>query len=89
VFADMKQQAVQATTELIIARRPDVILELRADRLTAEEHARELATWTQLSSVPAVRNRRVRIIADPRVVIPGPRVGEGVRVLAGAIHARQ
>ena len=42
VFADLKQQAVQATTELIIARRPDVILELRADPLDAGQLAREV-----------------------------------------------
>ena len=89
IFADQKQQAVQATTELIIARRPDVILELRAEPLTPDALARELATWRQLSSVPAVRNGRVHLIADPRVVIPGPRVGEGARVLAGVIHPRR
>ena len=86
IFADLKQQAVQATAELIIARRPEVILELRAEPLTPDQQARELATWKQLSSVPAVRDGRVHIIADPRVVVPGPRVGEGVALLAGAIH---
>jgi iron complex transport system substrate-binding protein len=86
VFADLKQQAVQATAELIIARRPEVILELRAEPLTPDQQARELAAWKQLSSVPAVRDGRVHIIADPRVVVPGPRVGEGVALLAGAIH---
>ena len=89
VFADLKQQAVQATAELIIARGPEVILELRAEPLSPERHGRELATWSQLSSVPAVRNRRVHIIADPRVVIPGPRVGEGAGVLADAIHPQR
>jgi iron complex transport system substrate-binding protein len=86
IFADLKQQAVQATAELIIARRPEVILELRAEPLTPDQQARELAAWKQLSSVPAVRDGRVHIIADPRVVVPGPRVGEGVALLAGAIH---
>jgi iron complex transport system substrate-binding protein len=89
VFADLKQQAVQATAELIIARRPEVILELRAEPLRPDRQARELATWKQLSSVPAVRDGRVHIIADPRVVVPGPRVGEGVALLADALHGRR
>ena len=89
VFADLKQQAVQATAELIIARRPDVILELRAEPLTPDQQAKELATWKPLSSVPAARDGRVHIIADPRVVVPGPRVGEGVALLADAIHGRR
>jgi len=86
VFADLKQQAVQATTELIISRRPDVILELRAEPLTWEQQAKELASWKPLSSVPAVRSGRIHIIADPRVVIPGPRVAEGVEVIAGVLR---
>ena len=86
VFADLQQEAVQATTELIIARRPEVILELRAEPLTAEQQARELAAWKPLSSVPAVRNGRIHIIADPRTVIPGPRVGEGADLVARVLH---
>jgi iron complex transport system substrate-binding protein len=88
VFADVKQQAVQATTELIIARQPEVILELRANPLTKANEQKELATWSRLASVPAVRNRRVHIIADPRTVVPGPRVGEGVELIADVLHGR-
>ena len=86
IFADLKQQAVQATTELIIARRPDVIIELRADPLAPEQLTREVGAWKQLSSVPAVRNGRVHIIADLRTVVPGPRVAEGVDVIARVLH---
>lgn len=85
VFADMKREAVQATTELILARRPEIILELRADPIGPDEEKKELAVWRQLASVPAVANRRVHIIADPRTVIPGPRVVEGIEVIAAAI----
>ena len=48
VFADMKQQSVQATTELILARRPEVILELRAGDMPAEQQRREIAVWQAL-----------------------------------------
>jgi iron complex transport system substrate-binding protein len=86
IFADIKQQAVQATTELIIARRPDVILEVRAEPLPRDQQVKEVASWTPLSSVPAVRGRRIHIIADPRTVIPGPRVAEGAAVIARVLH---
>ena len=88
IFADMNRQAVQATTELILARRPEVILELRADPMTPDEEGKELAVWQQLASVPAVANRRVYIITDPRTVIPGPRVVEGIEALAARIRPR-
>ena len=35
VFADVKRQSVQATTELILARKPEVILEMRGRRQRA------------------------------------------------------
>ncbi len=86
VFADLQQEAVQATTEQIIARRPEVIIELRAEPLTPADAAKERSIWNTLASVPAVRNNRIHIITDRRTVIPGPRVAEGVEVIAAAIH---
>jgi ABC-type Fe3+-hydroxamate transport system substrate-binding protein len=82
VFADVRQEAVQATAELIIARRPEVILELRADAIDEQVKSRELQVWETLASVPAVRRHHVRILADARTIIPGPRVAEGVEVIA-------
>ena len=88
VFADVQREAVQATTELILTRRPDVILELRADPMTPEEERKEAATWDQLAALPAVRAKRVHIITDPRTVIPGPRVVEGVETIADRLHRK-
>ena len=86
VLADVERESMQATTELILARRPDVILELRGTSATAQEIASMRADWSSLKSVPAVANNRVYIIADERVVVPGPRVAEGTELLARAIH---
>lgn len=88
VFADVGREAVQATTEQILSRRPDLILELRADPLTEAEVRQEIATWSQLQGVPAVRSQRVYIISDPRTVVPGPRVAEGVEAIAAVLHPR-
>jgi len=86
VFADVKQQAVQATTELILARRPQVILELRGDPLDAATRGREIATWNTLSSLPAVRTGRVYFIDQQKTVVPGPRVAEAVELIAATLH---
>lgn len=86
VFGDTKREAVQATSELILARAPEVILELRGDPIDAATQAKELQTWSALASVPAVRHKRVHLIADARTVIPGPRVADGVELLASVIH---
>ena len=88
VFADLQQEAVQATTELVIARRPDVIIELRAEPLPRGQEAKERAVWNSLASVPAVRNNRVHLVTDRRTVIPGPRVAEGVEVMFRVLHRK-
>lgn len=86
VFADVKRESVQATTELILARKPEVILEIRAGAAEAGPIASEIAVWRTLASVPAVRNGRVQFIVDQRTVVPGPRIAEGTELLARALH---
>jgi ABC-type Fe3+-hydroxamate transport system substrate-binding protein len=88
VFADVKQQAVQASTEQILARRPEVILETRAvnSAWPSGERESELNVWNAVGSIPAVRNHRVLFLFDDRIVIPGPRVVEGTTAMAKALH---
>jgi iron complex transport system substrate-binding protein len=86
VFADVKKQSVQATSELVLARRPDVIVELRSGPLTQLQKEREISVWNSLPAVPAVRESRVIILNDPRTVVPGPRVAEGTELIARALH---
>ena len=86
VFADAKREAIQATTELIIARAPEMILELRAEPMDREAKEKEVRTWSSLVSVPAVRSGKVRILDDSRTVVPGPRVAEGIELIAAALR---
>jgi len=86
VFADVKRESVQATTELILARQPDIILEVRTDSGESASLPRDMTAWQALPSVPAVRNDGVRLVVDSRMVVPGPRVAEAVELLARALH---
>jgi iron complex transport system substrate-binding protein len=86
VFADVRRQSVQATAEIVLARQPDVILELRGADLPSDQRRKELGVWQALSAVRAVQSGRVIFIADQRTVVPGPRVAEGTRLLARALH---
>jgi iron complex transport system substrate-binding protein len=88
VFADVKTEAVQASTEQIISRRPDVILEVRAvnEAFPTGDREAERRVWTAVGSVPAVRDGRVTFLFDDRIVVPGPRIAEGTRELAKALH---
>jgi iron complex transport system substrate-binding protein len=86
VFADVKRQSVQASSELILARRPEVIVELRAGDVPEAQRQKEIESWANLTALPAVRSGRVYFITDPRTVVPGPRVAEGAEIIARALH---
>jgi iron complex transport system substrate-binding protein len=88
VFADVKLQSVQASTEQILAKHPDVVLELRGTNsaFPSGDRQAELNVWNALASVPAVRNHRVMFLFDDRTVVPGPRVFEGTLAIAKALH---
>jgi iron complex transport system substrate-binding protein len=88
VFSDVDREAVQATSETILARRPEVIIELRTTALTAPRaEAIERTAWSALSAVPAVRDGRVHLLSGDDLVVPGPRVAGAVERLARALHA--
>lgn len=86
VFSDVQKQAVQATVELILSRRPDVVLELRADPMDESTRRKEIGTWGSLTSVPAVRNSRVYLLDRQMTVVPGPRVAEAIELIARTLH---
>jgi iron complex transport system substrate-binding protein len=74
VFSDAPALYPQVSLEEVVARAPDVILELRSEAVTPEVAAALVKDWQQLPNVPAVRNGRVTVIADDYVAIPGPRL---------------
>ena len=87
VFADIQAESVQASSELILARAPEVILELRAENIpSAEEMPTEVNSWRTLSSIPAVRNNRLYFLPGRWYVVPGPRVAESAEAIAALIH---
>jgi iron complex transport system substrate-binding protein len=82
VFSDVKRESVQASTELILTRAPDVIVELRAD----DESAPDLKAWQAMPSVPAVKNHRIVVLTGSDMVTAGPRIGQAALRLAKALH---
>lgn len=86
VFSDVQKQAVQATVELILSRRPDVVLELRADPMDESTRRKEIGTWGALSSLPAARNARVYLLDRQVTVVPGPRIADAIELIARTLH---
>jgi iron complex transport system substrate-binding protein len=86
VFGDVPRKAVQATSEQILSRLPEVILELRAEPPPPDGRRREMEAWQALPALPAVRSGRVYILGDPRTVVPGPRIAEAIELIARTLH---
>jgi iron complex transport system substrate-binding protein len=87
VFADVQAESVQASSEMVLSRSPDVIIEIRSrDIPSAEERDREMDAWKTLASLPAVRAGRLYLLAGKSINVPGPLVAEGVERIARALQ---
>ena len=87
VLADIAKPAVQMSTEMVLARAPDVIIELHYGQPWPAARAdAERRVWSVLPSVPAVRSSRVHLLAGDEFVVPGPRVTLAAERLARALH---
>jgi len=73
--------------EQVVASAPDVILEPSmggGDLAASREQARQY--WSALPSIPAVRDGRVYVMDGDKVSRLGPRLPEGVRLVAEVIR---
>jgi len=87
IYKDTSQAYLEASKETIVVRGPEVIIEFHAgERLSQEEKARYVADWDQLSSIPAVKARRVHIVTEAYSLRPGPRVAQTARIIAKVLH---
>ena len=89
VFADVRREAVSVSNEMLLSRAPEAVIDLHygasepADRARAQK---ELAVWQTVSSVPAVRLKRVLPLYGDQFVVPGPRIAQAAEEMARALH---
>lgn len=87
VLADVKQAAVAMSSEMVLARAPDAIVELHyGSQWTTAQLETERRAWSALPAVPAVRSNRVYLVAGDEFVVPGPRVALVAERLARTLH---
>jgi len=90
IFNDAKPSYAKISAEEILARSPQVILDMgdMSDPTgVTEEHKREVVQlWGRYPNVAAVRDKRVHAIASDIFVVPGPRVIELARAFAHLLH---
>ena len=87
VLGDMNRQSVQMSAEMILARAPDVIIELRyGDSLKRDSLEAERRVWNVLPAVPAVKSNRVYLLGGDEFVVPGPRIVIAAEQFARSLH---
>lgn len=87
VFGGIQREGLQATSEMILAAAPNVVIELRYGReVTAADAEHDRAAWSALSAVPAVRSGRVHVLVGDELVVPGPRVADTAERMARLLH---
>ena len=87
VLGDLNKQSVDMSTEMILTRAPEVIIELHYGASLARERLdAERLVWNALASVPAVKNNRVHLLVGDEFVVPGPRIVLAAERFAKTLH---
>lgn len=68
--------------EYVVAKAPQIIIEAGMGSDTAAPAGH----WSDLKSIPAVKERRVYTYNSDKILRPGPRIGDGLEELARLIH---
>jgi iron complex transport system substrate-binding protein len=76
VFAETAAAYPQVGVEAVLARRPEVILEILYQEVLPDSPlaAALREDWRPLGDVPAVRDGRIEILGGSHLVVPGPRL---------------
>lgn len=90
VFADTLAPYSKVTLEEMLARNPEVIVDMgemaQTVRVTEQARRAVVALWGRYPSLAAVKKKRVFAVASDIFVVPGPRVVEAAREFARMFH---
>ncbi|MDX1630433.1 MAG: helical backbone metal receptor [Thermoanaerobaculia bacterium] len=73
-LADTALSYPQVNLEELLARNPDLIVELQGREISPEIRSRLRADWDRLSSLRAVRKDAIHVLAADYALVPGPRL---------------
>ncbi|MCG6962002.1 MAG: helical backbone metal receptor [Acidobacteria bacterium] len=88
LFHDAPRRYFTPSLETVVERRPQLILELRpgaGDAGSLERQARK--EWGKVFG--GVEAPRVRVLTEPYLVVPGPRLGRAAELLEAVLHPQQ
>lgn len=85
VFAEIAEPYPQVGLEEILARGPEVIIELQPEPLLEPQAAALVADWSGFPQIPAVASGCLRVVGGGHVLLPGPRLPRLMRELEEAL----
>ena len=82
IAGNASQPWLNLPDEYVVAKAPQIIIEagMGSDTAAPARH------WSDLKSIPAVKERRVYTYNSDKILRPGPRIGDGLEELARLIH---
>ncbi len=87
IFGDLDMRYPQVSLEAILAKRPEVIIELVPEiELTPELERNMRAQWQAIGPIPAVATHRIYYLPDDHALIPSPRHVEVVEKVSRLLH---
>jgi iron complex transport system substrate-binding protein len=89
VFSDATGAYPQISKESLLARNPEVIIEMNPGGWPEGSRGRLEQDWRALSRIDAVRRGRIHFLDEDFLLIPGPRASEIARRLAACLHSEE
>ena len=89
IFGDVDKEVMEPSVEAILQRGPDIIIETLPSGLADAEAQRRKSDWNKLARLPAVVNKRVFIIGEDYMLVPGPRLDLAAKKFAEVIGGHQ
>jgi iron complex transport system substrate-binding protein len=87
IFGDVEMRYPQVSPEAVLAKQPEVIIELLPETdLTPVLESQLRGQWTTLGPMPAVRNDRIHFITDDNCLIPSPRYHLIIEKVSRILH---
>jgi iron complex transport system substrate-binding protein len=90
IFRDAHGAYAKVSLEELLARDPDVIIDMgemaQTVGITDQQKRAVVALWKRYPGLKAVRNNRVFAVASDIFVVPGPRVTLAARQIAAMLH---
>ncbi|HOQ32619.1 MAG TPA: helical backbone metal receptor [Candidatus Hydrogenedens sp.] len=87
VFEDSTQNYLEISSEQVLSKAPEVIVEFRCgENLTQKQLDALFLDWKALDSVPAIQKSRIYFILESYGMRPGPRICDIAQKIATLLH---